>query len=348
MLRIEILPAEYGDALWIEYGAKASPRRILIDCGTPGVFKSALADRIRAVPEGKRVFELFVVTHIDADHIGGAVQLLRARKKLKVQLKDVWFNGYKHLNDLLGAEMGEELSSEIKKQGLTWNGKFGGRAVRVPDGGPLPVINLDGGLKLTLLSPYAKQLEALEPVWEDECRKAGLIPGATIESEGENEADDILGEIDVVDLAESAFKEDTSKPNASSIAFLLDYGKRRILFGADAYASVLLQSLALLPGAKPLKLDAFKAAHHGSRGNINKALLEAVKCANFVISTNGKKFSHPSKEAIARMIHYSAKPAVHFNYTTKFNDMWDDKALQKAHKYKAVYPKEAGIALTFD
>lgn len=348
MLRIEVLPAEFGDALWIEYGAKASPKRLLIDCGTPGVFKSALLERIRAVPEAKRVFELFVVTHIDADHIGGAVKFLRARKKLKVELKDVWFNGYKHLNDLLGAEMGEELSTEIKNQNLPWNAKFGGRAVRVPDGGPLPVVELEGGLKLTLLSPYAKQLEALEPTWEKECEKAGLIPGAPIESEGEDEADDILGEIDVVDLAESAFKEDTSKANASSIAFLLEYGKRKVLFGADAYASVLLQSLALLPGGAPLALDAFKAAHHGSRGNINKALLDAMKCANYLISTNGKKFSHPSKEAIARIIAYGKKPAVHFNYTTKFNDMWDDKALKKAHKYTAVYPKKTGIVLNFD
>lgn len=349
MLRIEVLPAEYGDALWIEYGAKSSPRRILVDCGTPSVFQSALAERIRAVPEGKRNFELFVVTHIDADHIGGAVKFLRARKKLKVELKDVWFNGYKHLTDVLGAEMGEELSTEVKKQSLPWNAAFGGKAVRVPDAGPLPTIALDGDLKLTLLSPYAKQLEELEPVWVKECEKAGLIPGAPIESEGEDEADDILGgEIDVLELAESAFQPDPSKANGSSIAFLLEYGKHRVLFGADAYAAVLLDSLARLPGAKPLKLDAFKIAHHGSRKNVSKELLDAVRCPNYLISTNGKKFSHPSKEAIARIIAYGRKPIVHFNYDTKFNDVWDDKALKKAHKYATVYPKKSGIALNFD
>lgn len=349
MLRIEVLPAEYGDALWIEYGSKSSPRRILVDCGTPSVFQSALVERIRAVPEGKRRFELFVVTHIDADHIGGAVKLLRARKKLKVELKDVWFNGYKHLNDLLGAEMGEELSTEIKKQSLPWNAAFGGSAVRVPEAGVLPAISLDGGMKLTLLSPYARQLEDLEPVWEKECKKAGLIPGEPIESEGEDEADDILGaEIDVLELAESDFQRDPSKANGSSIAFLLEYGKRRVLFGADAYAAVLLDSLARLPGAKPVKLDAFKIAHHGSRKNVSKELLHAVKCKNYLISTNGKKFSHPSKEAIARIIAYGRKPTLRFNYATKFNDVWDDQALKKEHKYATVYPKKTGIALSFD
>ena len=29
--RIEMLPAKYGDALWIEYGTEALTRRILID-----------------------------------------------------------------------------------------------------------------------------------------------------------------------------------------------------------------------------------------------------------------------------------------------------------------------------
>ncbi len=348
MLRIELLPAEYGDALWIEYGAKAAPRRLIVDCGTPGVFKSALAQRIAALPEGKRNFELFVVTHIDADHIGGAVRFLRARKKLKVELKDVWFNGYKHLNDQLGAEMGEELSTELKSQDLPWNKAFEGRAVRVPEDGALPTVKLDGGLKLTLLSPYAKQLEELEPVWEKECRKAGLVPGQPIESsEGEDEASDILGGIDIDDLAESAFEPDPAKPNGSSIAFLLEYDGRRVLFGADAHAPVLLQSLARLPGAKPLKLDAFKVSHHGSRKNLNRELVEALRCPNYLISSNGKKFSHPSQEAIARIIAYGRKPTIHFNYTTKFTEIWNDKALKKG-KYATVYPKKAGIALNFD
>lgn len=349
MLRIEVLPAEYGDALWIEYGSKASPKRVLIDCGTSSVFKSALIERLRSVPESKRVFELFVVTHIDADHIGGAVDFLRARRKLKVVLKDVWFNGYRHLNDLLGAEMGEELSTEIRKQKLPWNAAFDGRAVRVPDAGPLPKVSLHGGMKLTLLSPYARQLEELEPVWEKECRKAGLIPGEPVESEGEDEGDDILGaDIDVVELAESEFEPDASKANGSSIAILMEYGKRRLLLAADAHAPVLIDSLARLPGPKPVKLDAFKLAHHGSRKNVSRELLAAMKCKHYVISTNGKKFSHPSKEAIARVIAYGGRPTVHFNYSTRFNDVWDDVALKKAHKYATVYPKKAGITLDLD
>jgi len=42
MLRIEMLPARNGDALWIEYGDAESPRRIIVDGGTEGSFGGGL------------------------------------------------------------------------------------------------------------------------------------------------------------------------------------------------------------------------------------------------------------------------------------------------------------------
>ncbi len=347
MLRIEVLPAEYGDALWIEYGSKASPRRVLIDCGTPSVFKSALEDRMKELPEGKRRFELFVVTHVDADHIGGAVNLLKVRKKLGVEFKQVWFNGYKHLTDVLGPYQGEALTTKIVTQKLPWNTSFDGGPVVVPDAGALPTHSLEGGLKLTLLSPYAKQLADLEPVWATAVKKAGLVPGELIEEEEEEEGDDILGKPDIDDLAESEFKEDKAEANGSSIAFLAQYEGNSVLFGADAHAPVLLRSIARLPGNGPLKLDAFKVAHHGSTHNTNRELMQAVRCKNYLISTNGKKFKHPSKEAIARIIAFGGG-TLHFNYRTEFNEMWDDKTLMKKHKYTTRYAKNEGIALNLE
>jgi beta-lactamase superfamily II metal-dependent hydrolase len=348
MLRIEVLPAEYGDALWIEYGAKSSPRRILIDCGTPSVFKSALEERIQALPEGKREFELFVVSHIDADHIGGAVNLLKRREQMGVELKEVWFNGYKHLTDVLGPYQGEQLTTEIVKQKLPWNTRFDKGPVVVPETGALPVHSFDGGMKLTLLSPYAKQLADLAPVWAREVKKAGLVPGELLEEEEEDEGDDTLGgKPDIAGLAGSDFKEDKAPANGSSIAFLAEYDGKKVLFGADAHAPVLLRSLPRLPGNGPLKLDAFKVSHHGSTHNVNRELLQALRCKNYLISTNGKKFKHPSTEAIARIISFGGG-TLHFNYRTAFNKMWDDKALKKKHKYATLYPAREGIALNLD
>jgi hypothetical protein len=79
----------------------------------------------------------------------------------------------------------------------------------------------------------------------------------------------------------------------------------------------------------------------------NKELLEAVRCKDYLISSNGKRFSHPSTEAIARIISFSGG-TLHFNYRTEFNEMWDDKLLKKKHKYTTQYPAKEGIALTLD
>lgn len=117
MFRVEMLPAAHGDCLWIEYGDPDDPRRVLIDAGPP--FTSTyqvLVDRIRALPPAHRVFELFVVTHIDADHIGGAIRLLRDAAVLGAEFRRIWFNGYDQLHahpvvrGFLGAAQGEYLS----------------------------------------------------------------------------------------------------------------------------------------------------------------------------------------------------------------------------------------------
>ncbi len=79
MLKLEMLPAGHGDCLWIEYGDPGNPRRVLIDGGTKGTYKKALRPKLQTLPDDKRRFELLVVTHIDADHIAGALELPRRR-----------------------------------------------------------------------------------------------------------------------------------------------------------------------------------------------------------------------------------------------------------------------------
>src|SRR5688500_10108771 len=107
-----MLPAGHGDSLWIEYGDPQRPTRILIDGGTAQTFK-ALHARLAALPPDDRRFELFVVTHVDADHIEGAVKLLHDTS-LGVQFDDIWFNGWAQLEaataDTLGGVQGEMLT----------------------------------------------------------------------------------------------------------------------------------------------------------------------------------------------------------------------------------------------
>ena len=47
-----------------------------------------------------------------------------------------------------------------------------------------------------------------------------------------------------------------------------------------------------------IKLDLFKLAHHGSRGNITAEVLGLIDCDRFLVSTDGSKFNHPDADAI--------------------------------------------------
>jgi len=171
MFAVEMLPAQEGDCLWIEYGSKASPRRILIDGGTLAT-AAALRKRIESiVPPEDRKFELLVVTHVDSDHIAGILKLL-SNPPEGCFVKQAWFNAFPQLAPgMLGPKEGEFLAvhflnEEAKRSGY-WNGSFTGRAVGIPTDEELPSYDLDGGFKLTVLAPDARALEKLRAGWQD-------------------------------------------------------------------------------------------------------------------------------------------------------------------------------------
>ncbi len=346
MYRIHMLPAHFGDSLLIEYGPDdtAKPKRILIDAGTEQSF-AAVKKKLESIPKDQRVFELLVVTHIDIDHIGGILPLLDEAKALGLKFKEIWFNGYEHLTDLLGPKQGERLSSRILADGYKWNAKFDERAVVVPEAGPLPSKTFSG-MRITLLSPMRAQLLKLEKEWKKIIKAAGLEPGvgATMPPE---EIDDLLGDedIDVEALANGKFKSDNTPPNGSSIAFAASYDGKSVLFGADAFPGVLAASLARMSAANRKKISIFKLPHHGSRGNVSNDLLDALDCGTYLVSTNGQRYSHPNREAIARVIHRGGKPRILFNYRSEFNEIWDDADLKKAHKYSVKYGGKGGLTI---
>jgi beta-lactamase superfamily II metal-dependent hydrolase len=354
MLRIEMLPAGHGDSLLLEYGDAAAPHRVLIDAGPFYAYKS-FARRISDIAGSGQRFELFVITHVDTDHIDGAIKLLGAAPS-GIDLRDVWFNGWRHLlpgrTEKRGPVQGEMLQALLEDNRLPWNAAFQGDAVSVKSGKPLPVKPLDGGLTLTLLSPEWKELINLNKAWETEVIAAGLEPGSR-----EKALDKLrkspryrprrAGPPDIRGLAAQRFEEERSKTNASSIAFLAEYGGKTCLFAADAQPYRLVDSIQALlrrRGERRLKVDVVKLSHHGSRGNTSPELLSLLDCKHFLISTNGGggfKPPHPHDEAIARVIE-GCGPGVElwFNYCTKLTDPWDNAGLMQQHHYKAHYPEE--------
>jgi hypothetical protein len=358
MLSIEMLPAQHGDCLWIEYGDPANPSRVLIDCGLRATYRE-LAGRLRDRPD--ITFELLVLTHIDADHIAGAIPLLEEVGPRR--FGDVWFNGSKHLFPyILGALHGEIFSAILSDRGFVWNQAWKDKAVVLPKEGPLPQITLPGGLELTLLSPTRERLADLKTTWNAELDdlklKAGDVEGALAALQARPRLQpDALGEerIDVEDLARQPFKPDDSAANGSSIALLAEYGGKTLLLGADAFSPVLEDSLRRLlrqTGRTRLRVDACKIPHHGARSNNGPGFFSLLDCRDFLFSSNGSHgYHHPHRETVARIL-TTRRPGgdsrLHFNYRTPETEVWDDLDLRREWDYEALYPKpnKAGYRLS--
>lgn len=348
MFRIELLPAQRGDAIWITYGPDAGPHRhVLVDAGpaeTVSTLVPALEDRLRALPgaDGTDRVELLVVTHIDADHIQGVVALLSDPRRVPL-FRDVWFNGWKHHQpELLGGVDAERLTASLDRHPDRWNGAFGGRAVRVPDEGLPPTVELEGGMRLTVLAPDAEALRKLVPEWEKACLKAGVAPGQGAPITRRSwQRDELLGGFDADLLASARFSSDASRPNRAGIAFLAAYDGRRALLLSDCTPGPVLAALDRLE-PRPHRFDAVKMAHHGSRRNTSLEFARAVQSPRWLVSTDGAVFGHPDPEALARVVvGQDEPPTFFFNYdTTHIADV----VSAAGERFRVVLPPERGGA----
>ena len=342
---IEMLPARNGDCLWLGYGRPDEPEHhLLVDCGAVGAVDRA-ADRVRSVAE----VELFILTHIDADHISGAVPLF-SDPDIASRFVDVWFNGWRQLRGFLSVRQGEAFSEILERadRPFTWNRTASADDPPTPivtDPAGLPTVELAGGMRLTVLSPTPAGLRRLASHWH--AALLDLDPQkAMLGRRARPTPPESPSTLDLDALAASGPTKDTSIPNLSSIAVLAEFGGRAVLLTGDAHADVLAASIRALqaergvPGER-LRLDALKLSHHGSANATTRELLEQIACDNYLVPTDGSSFYHPDREAIARVIvHGGPTPTLHFNYRTDLNSFWEDAALQEKYGYVTIYPTD--------
>lgn len=320
---VAALPANEGDCLVISYGEPDTLRHIVIDGG-----RKATAPKLGQflTDNGITRIELLVITHVDADHIEGILDFLDAHPHLIID--DIWFNGYRHLLpglNAMGPVQGEKLTERLLQR--NWNKAFsGGTICLADDGAPRVVEPLKGGMAITLLSPDRAKLAKLEPVWVAELEKVGLVPNMDPVEEVTHRGLQPMGPETIADMADMPTQTDGAEANGSSISFLATFAEKTVLFGADAHPDILCASLARIAGGAPVSLDLLKVPHHGSQANVTLALLRAIRCSHFLISTSGSRFKHPDAVAIARIIAGSHQPAIlSFNYQQPKTLFWRDR-----------------------
>lgn len=97
-IRVEMFPAEDGDAFLLRFD---NQKNILIDMGYSDTYTNYIKERLLQLKDQGECIDLLVITHIDEDHIEGAIRFLhengKADKPNIIDIKEIWHNSYRFL-----------------------------------------------------------------------------------------------------------------------------------------------------------------------------------------------------------------------------------------------------------
>lgn len=351
VMSLDVLPASFGDSLLLTCHRPARPWRLLVDTG-PDETYPALQRHLRSLTpgaSGKRVVDVFAVSHIDHDHIGGAALLLNDAS-LGIEFGDIWFNAPTPPGPRTrGVAEGQRLAAILgaTSEALPWNVATRGEWLCSSPEQRCLRIEPRRGLKVTVISPSLAKLKALFTQWDKELAKLRARTRDLVEPAAKPR-----GQPSLEDLAAAKTATDKALPNGSSIALLVEYKRKSVLLGADAHPDVLVEELRTLAENRQVKLpwnvDIFKLPHHGSRANVTTALLKTVRAKHYVVSTNNAQFGHPDPEALARVICTGGQSTIWFNYATKQNLSWNAPVRLARYGYRCRYPTEPSAGLRLE
>lgn len=305
MFALEAIRAKHGDCLLLHWGDRNNPKLALIDGGPDTIYAKFLKPRLATLAKerGKKTItlDLTMVSHIDDDHINGILALADdiENGNAPADIDLLWFNS---LEGLLGqkiasgtkAQVTASIGAIVPQIEEVWTRKV---LASVPQGQELhafakrhgifnsmndpfqPLVLMQqkkkaamvSGLSLTVLGPFADEIEALRKKWK-QLRKKSIV---------------------------AAFS-DPSPYNLSSIVVLAEFkGKRAILTG-DARGDKILEGLSekgLLKNGK-LHVNLLKLQHHGSQNNVAPEFFEKLTADTYVVSGDHVKFPNPHQKAM--------------------------------------------------
>lgn len=205
-ISIVVYPAKNGDCFLISYGEQEKEQKhLLIDCGYADTIKNYLKEDLTRIDKKGEILEKLILTHIDADHIQGAIRLLKDNNSQKfIEIKEIWHNTFRHLFEKkqlrihknqekileqiiqrgypakkseikgeqeISAEQGTTVGALILRGGYSWNSDFDRNAICTDFQREIIV---DEKAKLLLLSPNKEKLEKLKNLWKDELQRYGV------------------------------------------------------------------------------------------------------------------------------------------------------------------------------
>lgn len=318
-MNIDFLNAGCADSVHIYFtGNDGKPRNIIIDGGSEkgDIYVKSLSKRINEIVNIKKeIIDLWIITHIDDDHIGGILRLLKDTELLKavdLSRTTFWFN-----YSIWDYDSGfRDNNLKNVKQGITL------RNYLIENSNIVEKITDDNGTidlwgaTVTILSPDNKSYNKLLKVWETEEVQIRKSAVSHIKKTRKNDYSKKIEDFDI-----NKEVKDDSEENGSSIAFILKYNEEAILFSADSHPCVLASSINRITEGEMLKLKYMQIPHHGSRYNTSNALLNLIDCEDYIISADGFNRSNlPNKETFVKVLKANPDKIINF-YITQENEL---------------------------
>lgn len=326
MLQLEALQGNDGDCLLLHFDDVDGKRGlILIDGGSRGVYKNFLEKRLDELCGSKPPLNLrlVVVSHIDADHITGILDMFRQMSEAvndsqqpRWKIASVWHNAFENLAGThadsarsatvaaaANGSFGEQEVAQLRDKGLddpkaqavvasVKQGKdLQSFAARVRDKLGQPKINAEVGGGL-IKAPEAGRKDIRIT---DTLTFTILGPHEAELKKLQDEWDKSKAKHPADEQAAAADYMNRTVPNLSSIVFLAEQrspdGKStHMLLTGDAGGDLILEGLetaGLLDASKQIKVDLLKVQHHGSNHSVTEDFFRRVIADKYVISGNG-------------------------------------------------------------
>lgn len=317
-LEIDLLPVERGDhsgdCIAMRYGdldnGKQSQTVVVVDGGyasNKDSLKRHLKQYYQCEWEGKLHIDIVFLSHPDQDHVEGLVKLLEDDDVLVNNLVAMipwkimtprWFKDGRitpnSLEKKLEGAFGllSDLINVAKNKGVT---------IIMPTELKNPCEFRDA--TFTTLGPELEFYKTCIANCDKTPSKAPAVP--TLEQANFSATD--KEEVYVPGHIRWDDSESTSPINESSHIFLFEYNGHKILFCGDAGKEGLTQAFDLADdnNIALTDIDIVKMPHHGSRKNVEPALMDRVKrknCCCYISCKEGDEGHHPSKRLVNMLI----------------------------------------------
>lgn len=322
---LEALRARHGDCLILHYGDKDSPQRVLIDGGPSRVWREFLQPRLKELREEEGLgdgeplrFRMLMVSHLDADHIVGVIDLMEALKQgdtVPYRFRTLWHNSF---DDAIGGA--DSADAAVQETSLAVGVAAGldpealPRDLPVDDHNAFALASVRQGRELRLLAqelgiPFNK-VDGPDPALLLAGDTANLRDGLTFELLGPNQ--------DHVDALRNTWKKfldeqerrrreresaeeasvelvefvDSSVPNLASLVVWAEKDGKVMLLTGDARGDFILEALEdtgrlKKGGDDVLEVDLLKMPHHGSDRNVADVFFRRIRARHYVFSGDG-------------------------------------------------------------